>query len=96
MITTVTLVGQSPEAQRGDQHTSMQVIGCDPVPYVQLGDTKVFPAAAVHATASGSDGDDKIAIWWGMYKACDDVGDLADMLANLDVWDMKHHKQQRV
>ena len=94
MITTVTLVGQSWDAtQGGGSTTSVVILGHGPVPYTCLGDTKVFPAAAVHATGSGADGDDKLAIWWGLYGIEEDINSLAEQIEGMDLWDRGVHRR---
>ena len=59
--TTVTLL----HASTSHPHSSMRVLGHDPVEYECVGDTKLFPCAAVHETVQGGPGDRKLAIFWG-------------------------------
>ena len=62
--TTVLLLSAAPTTTKA----CMCVVGYGPVEYACVGSVLVFPAAAVHKTVRGSQGDRKVAIFWGVQE----------------------------
>jgi hypothetical protein len=61
--TTILLLSAAPTTTT---KTSMCVVGYPPVEYACAGSVLVLPSGAVHKTVRGSQGDRKVAIFWGV------------------------------